>query len=492
MRKPIIRTKSVQAPIGGWNTRDALDDMPVEDATDLRNLIPQPGKVAVRKGYAQASTGATGSVESLFDYHSGATQKIIGAAGEAIYDFTDTAAVELDTGFSNARWHGVSFNGYLHLVNGEDAPQNYEGTTLAASGWSGSGLTPADLDGVVVFKERLIYWDSSTQDFWYAAVEVITGTLTKFPLSRVGQFGGNLTAVAVLNIDAGDGVDDVIVFIMSSGEAIAYQGTDPGDATAWALIGVFNIGRPIHRRAMVQVGGDVVVTTYDDYISLSSVLQKGYTGGGSKLSGAIQEEAALTGTSFGWQSILHSAGGLLIMNVPLSNGTYEQHVTNVQTKASCKFTGIKSHCWCVSGSDLYFGGDSGTVYKYTGNTDAGSAISAFAQQAWSDLGTSQRKNVKLIRPLIKASGTPVYEIGLGFEFSNIVTTTPTDTPASLGVKWDTEKWDTVKWGWTGRTFTEWKVSSGTGYTVAQKLLIQTKGELSWLRTDYRFEVGQNI
>jgi hypothetical protein len=34
---PIARPYSVPAPFGGWNTRDALDEMPATDAITLDN-----------------------------------------------------------------------------------------------------------------------------------------------------------------------------------------------------------------------------------------------------------------------------------------------------------------------------------------------------------------------------------------------------------------------------------------------------------------------
>lgn len=486
------RTAALPAPTGGWNTRDSLDSMPASDAVDLENWIPGPGKVSLRMGYAEHSDSTESTaVETLIEYHSAATQKLIGATGGGIYDFTSSSTSTLGTGFTNAQWQVVNFNGYVHLVNGADAPQNYEGTTLAASGWTGSGLTPANLDGVTVFKNRLFYWDSGTQDFWYAAVNVITGTLTKFPLSRVGQFGGNLMSVAVMNVDAGDGIDDLICFIMSSGETIIYQGGDPGDAADWALVGVFNIGQPINVRGVVQVGGDVVVSTYDDYVSLVKVLKTGYIGGSSKLSGAISAAAISGGSLFGWQSVLFPAGGLVVMNVPKTGGTFEQHVISTQTGAAAKLTGLQANCWATFGNELYFGGDGGKVYKYTGTQDNGAAITGNAVQAWNIHGTPNTKRVAAVRPVLRYGGGVSYEIGVGFDFENIVVSSPSSVSTSLA-PWDTSAWDVTSWAYDDSTSTDWEIEGGVGQSIAPNLKVSANAAVSWLRTDFRIEVGRNL
>ena len=48
--------QSVPAPIGGWNTRDALEAMEPTDAVTLDNWFPTTGKLTVRKGYDAHAT----------------------------------------------------------------------------------------------------------------------------------------------------------------------------------------------------------------------------------------------------------------------------------------------------------------------------------------------------------------------------------------------------------------------------------------------------
>ena len=50
-------TASVSSPIGGWNARDSIAEMPPLDAVILNNLYPTPTDVQLRLGYTKACTG---------------------------------------------------------------------------------------------------------------------------------------------------------------------------------------------------------------------------------------------------------------------------------------------------------------------------------------------------------------------------------------------------------------------------------------------------
>jgi len=55
-------TASITAPIGGWNARDSIAEMPATDAVTLTNLYPTPTDVTLRNGYTRYSqlTTSTG------------------------------------------------------------------------------------------------------------------------------------------------------------------------------------------------------------------------------------------------------------------------------------------------------------------------------------------------------------------------------------------------------------------------------------------------
>ena len=476
------------SPVGGWNTRDSVASMPESDAIVLDNMLPTPDGLISRKGHISFCAGLSSDVETLTEYHSLSTRKFIAASGGYIYDITTGSASALGSGYSLARWQTTNFNGHMSFVNGVDTPLDYDGSTLTTASWTGTGLSPTNLVGVHAYRNRLYFWENNTQDFWYGGTNSISGTLTKFPLSRVGQKGGNLVAIKSITRDGGNGTDDIIAFFMSSGAVIVYSGSDPGDATNWSLQGVYTIGEPLSIRSLVEIKGDVLVLTKADVISLLQMMQEGgFNNNPSKLSGAIAKAASLYGSNYGWQATLFPLGNLIIYNVPLVTGQkYHQYVTHTITNASCRYTGMNSNCWGVFNNELYFGGNK-TVYKAnTGLSDNGSNITVNAQQAFSLLGTGKKKRLSRYKPVLRAPGTLNLTSGIVFDYSDII---PTETSSieSDGSPWDTSSWDTSSWSSENSMIEQDLTAGGVGKAVSVKISASIKAmQLEWFRTDFAY------
>lgn len=484
-----VAPQVLSSPRGGWNLRDPLNAMPPTDATLLDNWFPDLSGVRVRDGFASHSTGMVGAVETLVEYHAGSIRKLIGAADGELWDVTTATASSLGSGYSNNRWQFVNFNGTLHGVNGEDAPISYNGSSISNPSWSGTGLTVANLSGVHVFKNRLFFWEDDSQDFWYAGINAITGTLTKFELSRVSQFGGNLVAMATWTFDGGDGVDDYAVFILSSGQVIVYRGDDPGDASSWALIGEYRIPNPVNKRAVLQWGGDILVTTSLDHMSLGEILKTG-RGSDSKIAPAVSDAVGNYKDNFGWQSVAFLEGGQLIFNIPVSSTNFQQHVLNTQTGAWCRFTGINARCWASFDGALYFGG-ADRVYKVTGTTDAGANISCDGISAPSRMGYAGRKRIAAIRPMIESAGGQQMQIGLGFDFNSAGTSSMETQATSDGTTWDNWEWGDP-WNTSESVDTSWRAAAGTGFTVSTRLKTDASKLATWIGTEYQIEAGNSL
>jgi len=124
-------TASVSAPIGGWNARDSIANMPPLDAVTLNNFWPTPTEVQLRLGYSQFSTGITGQVNSLMNYAGVTSQKLFAAAGTSIYDVSASTAVAVKTITNDKLQHinvGTTGGHFLVAVNGDDPAQLYDGT----------------------------------------------------------------------------------------------------------------------------------------------------------------------------------------------------------------------------------------------------------------------------------------------------------------------------------------------------------------------------
>ncbi len=124
---------SIPAPVGGWNARDALENMEPTDAVELINLVPSNGVVAGRGGSRVIFSGLGSQVDSLIPYEGDSAKKFLGAWGDSIYDITDFSVppVSLASGFLFAQWQYASFDNNLVLVDGVDHAQVYNGTAIS-------------------------------------------------------------------------------------------------------------------------------------------------------------------------------------------------------------------------------------------------------------------------------------------------------------------------------------------------------------------------
>lgn len=93
-RQQQVVTRTVPAPVGGWNDRDALAAMDPADAVILKNMFPLPSKVMMRKGYTAHVTGLPAAPETVMGYRPATgTAKLFAAASAAFYDCTSAAAL---------------------------------------------------------------------------------------------------------------------------------------------------------------------------------------------------------------------------------------------------------------------------------------------------------------------------------------------------------------------------------------------------------------
>ena len=132
------------------------------------------------------------------------------------------------------------------------------------------GVASADIIGINVFKNRVWLIEKHIKA-WYLPVSAIGGTANALDFLAYLN-GGYLMAMTNWTIDNAAGIDDYAAFISSEGEVAIYQGTDPSNASTWALKELFRIGRPIGRRCAIKAGADVLILTTDGAFPLSKAL----------------------------------------------------------------------------------------------------------------------------------------------------------------------------------------------------------------------------
>jgi hypothetical protein len=395
-------------------------------------------------------------------------------------------------------------------VNGTDAPWKYDGTTHAA--WSPTGPTVANLIWVHSCKNRVFAGEVNSRDFWYGALGAIPGTMTRFPLSGIRGAQGNLLYMCTMTRDTGSGPDDYAIFVTQEGQVIVYAGTDPGDAAAWSIVGVYQIPRPLQsRRSWAQLFGDVVIATELDYIFLSAALQE--SGAviltPSLLTGAMQSEAGKYADNYGWEFVVHEPDNVLISNVPRETNTqYIQHVFNLQTRAPSRFTGWNFRCFGKFNGKLYAGGNNAVYRLFGGRSDDSSStetqIPLRAQTAWTDLQSADIKRIQAIRPLIRSAGAFTYGAEVGVDFQDPqVTALASNGPAGATTLWGDTAATTTLWGDTAATTTywagtptvgastarEWRLLGGRGSDFCLGIASNVKDQIiDWLSTDYKINL----
>jgi hypothetical protein len=329
-------------------------------------------------------------------------------------------------------------------------------------------------------------------------VSYIGGAASPLYFGSIARNGGFLQAMGTWTIDAGQGVDDYAVFVTSLGEVIVYNGTDPTDATTWALKGVWQLGQTFNRRCFFKWGGDLLLLTQDGLVPLAAALQSSRLDPRVNLTDKIYFPISLAATNyyanFGWQIQYFASENMLILNIPITDGM-EQYVMHTITKAWARFTGIQAYCWEVSGDNMmHFGGDGFVGNFYAASSDAGTNITATVQQAYSYFDTpGQNKRFTMVRPILQSDGgTPSVLCGLSVDFQPIDNAGAISfNPSSQSVAvWDTAKWDANNWGGGLITNLTWQGVTGIGFSGSINLTAVAQGiELHWASTDYVMEAG---
>ncbi|MBP0119246.1 MAG: hypothetical protein ITD33_00030 [Nitrosarchaeum sp.] len=517
MRTPLRQTKiargkrgqsfSYPSPIGGWNARDALADMPQTDAVELENWFPGTSYCEMRGGYSDHATGMAHAGKTLMTYNGlDGTNSMWCVTEDGVYDVTSAGAVGATViARTNAKHQWLQFgdgtSNWLIAANGVDKPLYYDGTTWTAvdnvTTPALTGLTTTEIISLFASKGRLYFIEKDSLSFWYLPAGVAGGALLEFDLSGVARMGGFLMAGATWTVDGGDGPDDRVVFITSQGEVIVYQGDNPSSASFWQLVGVYNLGKPLGRRCVTRYGGDVIVLTQNGAFPLSAAIQSAAINYSTALSFKIQnaftEAARDYGSTFGWIPIVYPDQSALIVNIPISeNGEHEQYVMNTITKAWCKFTEWDAEDFVIFNSKLYFVTSTKVVLAWYLHVDGTADISAYGKQAFSYFGApGTLKKFTLYRPVLSTNGSITFATDIDIDFQEHELSGNTSASSLAFARWDRSYWDIGLWGNSQEIVKQWtSPAEWQGYAAAGKVQVSTNAlTIQWMANDIVWESG---
>jgi hypothetical protein len=475
--------------------------MAANEAVVLVNLIPGDQGAEMRFGCQEHAAGIAARINTLMPYSapSGAN-KLFAASGAHIYNVTSEAAVdpgisEVDGLGSDLFSHtnfGNDGGNYLICCNGVDPVQSYDGTSWAEP--SISNITSDDLNYVVPHAERLWFIEKQSLSGWYLDPDAIAGPATEFSIAGIVNHGGSLVALASWTRDGGAGSDDVMVFLTDQGEIVLFSGTDPSAAETWSKVGLFKIAPPVGKRCVVKAGADLAIITSQGVVPLSTILpapisQEAKVAITNKIEGAFNKAYLSAGSVQGWQIIEYPRRRLMLVNVPLSNGTtFEQFTMNVSTGAWTKFKSWDATCWAMSGENAYFATVDGRVMALTDDyTDDGEPIEVDCLMAFSDYGTPAKKQFLQVKPLFTAlqgTDTPI-EMKTDYDLSPS-TLTQALIPSS-GTPWESP-WSST-WGAPVVSVANPQSVGGYGQVGAPRINLASRTALIWHETVVLYQVG---
>lgn len=506
-------TANIPAPTGGWNTRDSLAEMAPLDAPTLDNWVVRAGQCQLRGGSAPFATGLGTKVKSLFQYNSPDTtkNKHFACVDAGIYDITAGGAVGATVmALTNGYINGVNMTNsagtsYWWGVNGADSVKLFDGTTWSTISGAITGVTAANLIFPWLFKHRIFIIEKGTLNAWFLPLDSIQGPAGKLPLGNLFRRGGYLVSGTSWTQDAGDGPDDLCVFITSEGEVAVYKGIDPTSASSWSIVGVFYVGKPLGRRCFVRLGGDVGVLVENGFFPLSKLLTSGKVNFASALSNKIQPTFTTSVqqngvVTEGWEACVYPAYDAVLVNTPVG-GAAVQFGMNTISGSWYSFSGWNASCFDVYNNTLYFGSASGNgvVYKAWDGillADTNADIVTTARCAWNYFGSrTMLKNVTLFRLLLAYDGTLETRWGISPDYIDVpFSSILSRTSSSVGSPWDTSSWDLAEWAGPSIRYKNWRAARHIpGYALA--LWLQTasnNSNLAWSGTDYILNQGGAI
>lgn len=451
------------APLAGWVENVSLASGAATAARIMENFFPTTQGVRARGGSTKSATvGAR--CRSLFSYETASTSKLFGTTASAVYDISalnpstvPSASISgLASGYVSTAQIGTGGGEYLYLVNGTDSARLFDGsawTTInGASTPAITGVTTSTLVYVWKHKSRLWFVQKSTKKAWYLPVDSIGGAAVDFDLSGVFQKGGFLKFGATWSQDAGDGMDDRMVFVSSEGEVAVYQGDDPSDATNWGIVGLYTTAPPRGTNCHIKAGGDLIIGTDEGAVPLSAIMAKDPAAlSTSAVSAAIETSwRKFVQTWDGvqpWEMIKWPRENMLVLSLPHDLQTC--FVANLQTGAWTKYVGWDVQCMALFNKALYFADRNGFIYAAeNGGSDNGASYVARLSYMPTDLGQpAVSKAIGLMRGTFQAIGTPTVQLSLSSNFDVLFPELPGITSPSVGTGalWDVALWDVALW-----------------------------------------------
>lgn len=429
----------------------------------LENWLPTLTGARIRGGSEKWGLAIDGGAfVSAFRYLYGPIEKLFMATAAGIYDMSAPALPPATTDkavvATSGEWctfqHTNAGTSYLVCLNGTDARLLYNGSTWASTPaiTFADATTMANLNFGWVFKNREFFLKNGSLDAYYIGLNAVGGAASVFPLGGVMKKGGALLSGFSWSLESGDGPNEYCVFLSTEGEVAVYSGSDPSNASDFALVGIYQIARPLGKNAWIKSGGDVLIATVDGLTPLSQAFQRDrqqltLVSASKQIDDLWRAAAGATGS--GWTLTLWPEQNLVFVCFP-SNPVLPDtsFVFNTQTGKWSTVTNWQARCYSPHQKNFFFGSTSGLAWHcdYTG-TDDGMAFQAKYLSHFNPVsGFGQQKAAVLGQLKVRASEKPNAKLFARADMNVSIPAQPTVTVNTTGASvWDVGLWDVAKW-----------------------------------------------
>ena len=521
-----LNAMTIPAPVRGLVLSENPAFMKPGGAQILDNWKPTLRGLALRGGCIRwCELPETTPVISAFEYASGNTQRMYAGNATKLYEVTTLVPVLIKSGqtsgnYSEAQLANAAGDWLIVVNEAGDLPLRYDGTTwttLSSNEISGPNGSPvehgANLVHVNKYRNRLFFIEKNSMNAWYLGIDSIGGALSKIPLSGAATRGGKLLFSATWSIDAGDGIDDKLVFCTDLGELLIFTGSNPSDQNNWRQEGRYQIGKPMGMNAYITLGGDLLIATTDGIVPVSATISKDsqilelamIT---ANIRSMWREEVAAKKTWAWTMERWDEYGGMFVTWPGGPVGNRLCAVVNTATNAWARFVGYDATCFIRMRGDMFFGTQDGVIMQADrGGYDDGQPYVATMVGGWEMFGSAPNETVwHQARAMFTTKQNQDFNPQLAATIDyNITVPTPPPTVTDFGVLdvWDQGRWDVALWdaeappnqplvrhtGWTSIGMTGFAHAPIVQITVAQAAL----PDIEYIAMSATFErVGVNV
>lgn len=517
---------SIPAPIGGIDALKSLAQMKPDTCIYTYNILAEDFGMKVRDGYVEWANGWTGGAARTvmpFEGNVDADDRLFVANNEGIWDVTVKGTT---TPANVLTWPDQTLNAgicsFINYTNDSgtdrfllvcDEQNGYYIYTQTTNSWAQGTITGGvpdaeDLVYLTIWKQRVWFAERDSPRAWYLPPGDLIGNPVEFNFGSQFRFGGQLRSIHNWTLDGGNGMDDYLVALSSSGDVIVYQGTDPADASSFGLVGSWYIGQlPAGRRIATEFSGELYILSVYGLVGMSQILNgqnvnDPMTYLTKQVSPYIRRVLDTTLNDFGWHIHIHPKQSLLFVNSPPRVGFEQLAFTAYFGNLSWSMVrGLnKAHTYNWRGEVYWTDIKENRLYIQQGAVDnvlldpdtdgQPKAIEWDLLTAYLAFDSPVLyKRVQYIRPMFVANGVPGFTVQARYDYDlaeNTGSPLLTDESAAL---WDSGLWDIAKWGGGLQASDNPRGARGLGRHVAISIRGKSSENTTLVSFDITYDSG---